>query len=115
MSRHSALLALSLLFASAAALAVPNPAATEKKARSECRTIIRDWDVDLPASVCNNPQSRVIAMRRAYEMCEKERLSDRSTQATALHGGYPVKLRRQWLAPDVGEALRAFASPASPL
>ncbi len=74
MSRHLALLATSLLFASAAALAAPNPAAAEKKARSECWTMTRGWDLNLPARACEDPNSRVLAMRRAHELCERERM-----------------------------------------
>ena len=74
MSRYLALLATSLLFASAAALAAPNSTAAEKKARSECWAMTRGWDINLPARACDDPNIRVLAMKRAYELCEKERM-----------------------------------------
>ena len=79
MFRQSALLAVSLLFAAAAASAAPHTAAAERKARSECRSMTRGWDIGLPARACDDPQSRTVAMTRAHELCERERM--RSTGA----------------------------------
>ena len=90
MFRHSALLATLLLFASAAALAAPNTAAAEKKARAECWNMTRGWDINLPARACDDPNTRVLAMKRAHELCERERM--KATGALRL---------RRCLSPDI--------------
>jgi len=74
MSGHSALFAALLLFASAGAAAAPDAASAERKARSDCRSMTRGWDIDLPARACDDPRSRIVAMRRAHELCERERM-----------------------------------------
>jgi hypothetical protein len=50
-------------------------APAEKKAVAECRSMTRGWDIKLPAGACQDPQMRLVAMTRAREACEKERMA----------------------------------------